>query len=440
MNEYFDPPGYIIDFLSQAEGEPRLRAKLCMGGAWELGWGCTFHTDDRPVRAGETCDYDYAVELRKHALKKFADLVRSRLIIQVKEHQFWALVCLAYNIGPDNFAEANCTVLRETNAGNFANAVHAFERWTGASKDGPDRSNPNDDPADFIAPDGSPCGYFRRLRGLLRRHLGEACIFDGFFPDQATYKKGDDDPIAMTLCARDKRYWSPDKWRWEDLVLSYTPYKQVQSVARMYPLPAPELTLTQKAEPAPSVAPASAGQPVSDPQPQTPAAPASVKEPAKTSPDASVASKISPNVDTKPAPGPVSGLPGAGPAPLPKSPQGQVAAPVPSSAKPPEPVQIPPSVQVSTQSDMGPTTRTMWVSKRFWGGVLIIAGRLIIVADIGGHFAPAVKSFIGDGILMDWMTGVIVTMIGELVLDRGEKKATGPMDTPKRIALTTPTP
>lgn len=82
----------------------------------------------------------------------------------------------------------------------------------------------------------------------------------------------------------------------------------------------------------------------------------------------------------------------------------------------------------------------MWVSKRFWGGVLIIAGRLIIVADIGGHFAPAVKSFIGDGILMDWMTGVIVTMIGELVFDRGEKKAQGPMDTPKRIALTTPAP
>ena len=68
-------------------------------------------------------------------------------------------------------------------------------------------------------------------------------------------------------------------------------------------------------------------------------------------------------------------------------------------------------------------------------GVLIITGRLIIVADIGGHFAPAVRSFIGDGVLMDWMTGVIVTMIGEAVLDRGEKKAEGPLDTPKRAAI-----
>jgi len=101
---------------------------------------------------------------------------------------------------------------------------------------------------------------------------------------------------------------------------------------------------------------------------------------------------------------------------------------------------MPPSVQVNTQSDMGPTTKTMWVSKRFWGGLLIIAGRLIILADVGGHFSPAVKSFIGDGVLMDWMTGVIVTMVGELILDQGEKKAKGPMDTPKRIALATPAP
>jgi hypothetical protein len=31
-------------------------------------------------------------------------------------------------------------------------------------------------------------------------------------------------------------------------------------------------------------------------------------------------------------------------------------------------------------------------------------------------------------------------MVGELVLDQGEKKAKGPMDTPKRIALMTPAP
>ena len=82
----------------------------------------------------------------------------------------------------------------------------------------------------------------------------------------------------------------------------------------------------------------------------------------------------------------------------------------------------------------------MFRSKRFWGGVLIIGGRLIIVADVGGNFAPFIRSFIGDGVLMDWSTGVIVNILGEALMDRGEKKAEGPMDTPKRVALATPAP
>lgn len=99
---------------------------------------------------------------------------------------------------------------------------------------------------------------------------------------------------------------------------------------------------------------------------------------------------------------------------------------------------MPPSVQVNSQNDMGTSTKVMYRSKRFWGGVLIITGRIIIALDVTGHFAAPVRAFIGDGVLMDWMTGVIVTMIGELILDRGEKKAEGPMDTPKRVALATP--
>ena len=136
--------------------------------------------------------------------------------------------------------------------------------------------------------------------------------------------------------------------------------------------------------------------------------------------------RVAPAVVAKPAPAPVpETLPQVAPAPPP--------APGPAPPKPPAP--MPPSVQVNSQNDMGNSTKSMYRSKRFWGGVLIITGRLIIVADIGGHFAPAVRSFIGDGVLMDWMTGVIVTMIGEAVLDRGEKKAEGPLDTPKRAAI-----
>lgn len=77
----------------------------------------------------------------------------------------------------------------------------------------------------------------------------------------------------------------------------------------------------------------------------------------------------------------------------------------------------------------------MFRTKRFWGGALIVGGRIIIALDVTGTFAAPVRAFIGDGILMDWMTGVIVTMIGEAVMARGEKTATAPMGTPKEVAL-----
>ena len=109
-----------------------------------------------------------------------------------------------------------------------------------------------------------------------------------------------------------------------------------------------------------------------------------------------------------------------------------------ASPRPPEP--LPPSVPVSNNTDYGPGLRNMFRSKRFWGGVLIIGGRFVIIADAGGHVSPFIRSLIGDSILMDWTTGLLVNMIGEGLMSRGEKKAEAPLGTPREVALYTPPP
>lgn len=300
MNEHLFTNANGLRLITGFEGEPRLKARLCEGGAWELGYGVTFGLDGQPFKEGDTCTPEYADALFRNALKLFEDGVRNLVTVPLNANQFSALVAFAYNIGLENLAGS--TVLRRVNEGRMDDAAASFGMWVFATKN----------------------GHKQALRGLLRRRYAEALLFMGYDWTVAC----DNDAIAL-------QREIPATFPGTDRVIYKTPFKDVLAVAQAYPLEAPELTLTQKAEPAPSVAPASAGQPVSDPQPQTPAAPASVKEPAKTSPDASVASKISPNVDTKPATATVSGPPVAGPVAAPSAPQvPQKPLPVPVPAKP----------------------------------------------------------------------------------------------------------
>ncbi len=395
-------PGYfrlISHFERGPANDPKCRltasgaaldAYLCPADVWTIGAGSIKRLDGSDVEMGDSITESEVFLLAERDAEDAADAVR-KIQRPLTQNQFEAYTAFTHNLGEGNFRKIAPLIEEgrwEDVAEKMGEYVRAWGKYEGR-------------------------WYYMALLGLKIRRTAEGLHSLGL-PWQDVC---DPDNIGMPK----RREWQPEgtardgtKGRYFDVLLpGATEFTAIEAMASA--LRPPELGLTTKADPVAVPAAGKAGQPVSDAQPQTPAAPA-------------------------PKPAATSG-PAAGPVAAPSAPQvPQKPLPVPASTKPPEPVTIPPSVQVSTQSDMGPTTRTMWVSKRFWGGVLIIAGRLIIVADIGGHFAPAVKSFIGDGILMDWMTGVIVTMIGELVLDRGEKKATGPIDTPKRIALTTPTP
>lgn len=404
MNEGLFTNAHGLRLIQEFEGKPRLTARLCEGGKFELSYGVTFDLNGNPFTADSTCTEAEADALFRNALKLFEDGVRELVTVPLNANQFGALVAFSYNIGLANFASS--TVLRRVNENRMDDAAAAFGMWIFATKN--DRK--------------------QAYRGLLRRRYAEACLLLSYDWEDAVA----DDAISL-------RADPPATLPGTDAVRQKTPFAEVLFVAQRHPLPELTLTPSMKAEPAtsvPHVPVAGKGSAVA--VPPTPATASSSSSPGSPVRQAPVAPSAP--ASTAPAKLPPAGQ--AGGVIVYRDPklEGGSGATAPDTKPPPPPVVLPPSVQVNTQNDMGTTAKSMYRSKRFWGGILIIAGRLIIVADVGGNFAPAIRGFIGDGVLMDWMTGVIVTMIGELILDRGEKKAEGPIDTPKRIALMTPAP
>ena len=382
----------LTDYEQGPGGGAALVPYICPGDVLTIGYGCTKWFDGSPVTTEHRLKDDReARQLLAIQLTEYEQAVRDLVTIELTSNQFSALTAFAFNCGIK--ALAGSTLLREVNAGRHYDAAAAFGMWIFATAG----------------------GHKQALRGLLRRRYSEALTYLSYQYQDACA----DEAIALQ---REK----PETLPGTDRVRYKTPFKEVLAVAQNHPLDASELILTPSMQAAPASKPVAEAAPALTPNP-APETASAQQDPA------SVSGKAGP-LDPTAAPQPpvVPPVPSAKPIPAPV-PQ---KAPVPPVPPPP----MPPSVQVNPNNDMGGTIKVMYRSKRFWGGLLIIIGRLIIVLDVTGNFAAPVRAFIGDGVLMDWMTGVIVTMIGEIVMDRGEKKATGPIDTPKRIALTTPAP
>lgn len=362
-----------------------LDAYLCPAEVATIGAGSTRRLDGSPVQMGDTITEEEVFLLAERDAEHAADAVR-KIKRPLKQHAFDALTAFTHNLGEGCLVKI-APLVEEARWEDCAEKMYEYVRaWR--------------------TYEGKP--YFAAMLGLRVRRLAEGLLLNG----REWQDLCDPDDIGMP---REKPpQWQPNgrtktgvPGRYYDILLisGATQYVDLEAASR--PL-------------------------------------ASLVEAEKPAPDEAVESKIAP-VENKSSVGGSSEAAPVKPADI-VAPQPPMARPAPASVpakvdtKPPEQKPMPPSVQVSTTNDMGSTTRNMFRSKRFWGGALILAGRAIIVADVGGHFAPAVRSFIGDGILMDWMTGIIVTMVGEMILDRGEKKAEGPIDTPKRIALMTPAP
>jgi lysozyme len=99
-------------------------------GVWTVGFGET-QIDGRPVRAGDVLPRPAAeARLRARCDGSFGTGVRSALgaaARDLSQHQYDALVCLAYNIGVGGFRTS--TVAKKLIAGDAVAAGAAFLLW-----------------------------------------------------------------------------------------------------------------------------------------------------------------------------------------------------------------------------------------------------------------------------------------------------------------------
>lgn len=201
MNDHLKISPHGLRLIQDFEGEPRVKARLCEGGAWELGWGCTYYPDNSPVKEGDTIDRAFAPVMLEHAVTVTEDAVKRLVKVQLNQNQFDGLCGFIYNVGEANAATS--TVIRETNAGRFEDAAAAFGMWVFATKG----------------------GYKQALRGLLRRRYAEAATYLGYHYEPACA----DEAIALQ---RER----PASLPGVDRVLYKTPFSNILRVAQKYPL------------------------------------------------------------------------------------------------------------------------------------------------------------------------------------------------------------
>ena len=116
-----------IEFIIKEEGE-RLHAYRCGAGVWTIGVG---HT------GGVTPDMKITKEQSREFLKKdierFEKAVNETIKHPLLQHQFDALVSLAFNIGPVAFK--NSTLARKINANAPWSEIRAeFLKWNHIKK------------------------------------------------------------------------------------------------------------------------------------------------------------------------------------------------------------------------------------------------------------------------------------------------------------------
>lgn len=117
------------------------------GRPWTIGWGSTGPGIAKGVRWTQAqADERFAADLAKFAAKVDAMIGDS----PTTQHQFDAMVSLAYNIGTGALQKS--TVLRLHKAGDYAGAAAAFAMW--------------------VRNDG------KIMRGLVRRRAAEADLYD----------------------------------------------------------------------------------------------------------------------------------------------------------------------------------------------------------------------------------------------------------------------
>lgn len=137
-----------IAVIKEYEGV-RLQAYKCPAGVWTIGVGHTSAAGDPQVQPGMTITEAEAMQILRQDLVRFEDAITRRVKVELKQHQFDALVSFVFNVGERAFAES--TLLRKLNAGRYGDVPAELMKWTR--------------------------GGGRELPGLVRRRRAEAALW-----------------------------------------------------------------------------------------------------------------------------------------------------------------------------------------------------------------------------------------------------------------------
>lgn len=105
----------------------RLKAYLCPAGVWTIGYGTT-RINKRDVVESDTCTADEAEEWLADDVFIVRHAIRRMVKVELKQHEYDALVSLAYNIGVGNFQRSSLLVLLNARAPANICALE-FPRW-----------------------------------------------------------------------------------------------------------------------------------------------------------------------------------------------------------------------------------------------------------------------------------------------------------------------
>ena len=123
----------------------RLKAYRCSANVLTIGYG---HTGG--VKEDDTISQPEADELLEKDIAKFEEYVNVNVIVELKQHQFDALVAWTFNLGPGNLRES--TMLKKLNDADYASVPFEMRRWNKAGG--------------------------KTLDGLIRRRQAEGLLFE----------------------------------------------------------------------------------------------------------------------------------------------------------------------------------------------------------------------------------------------------------------------
>lgn len=118
-----------LKFIVLEEGE-HLKAYQDSVGIWTIGVGHTGFVDNTPVVKGLTITQAKSREILQKDLNRFEKAINESVKVALTQHQFDALISLAFNIGEGAFLRS--TLLKKLNTSDFKGAAEQFLRWRNA--------------------------------------------------------------------------------------------------------------------------------------------------------------------------------------------------------------------------------------------------------------------------------------------------------------------